>query len=243
MKTLTKRVIDWTSDFFNKLGKTKAVIGISGGKDSTVVAGILVQALGAENVIGVTLPCGKQSDIEDSYKIINYLGIKHQEINIKNIVDDLTLRIPGMFNSTVAITNLPARIRMSVLYAVAQTNDALVANTSNLSEDFVGWATLWGDTCGSFAPIAKLTTEEVIEIGLDLGLPEDLVKKTPIDGLQPGSDEERLGFTYHEVNELIRNGVKGSNYENIIAKYRANKFKTDIIRLPAYNPNLPTFNF
>lgn len=237
MKKLTQDIISWTKDFFDRLNVPKAVIGISGGKDSTVVAGILVEALGKENVIGVTLPNGNQSDINDSYAVIDHLGIKHIEVNINNAVEDLALRIPGFLNSDVARTNLPPRIRMSVLYGIAQSIGGLVVNTSNLSEDAVGWATLWGDTCGSLGPIAKLTTTEVKEIGIDLGLPEYLVYKTPTDGLQPETDEDKLGFTYDEVNDLIRNGIKGPNYEKIIKKYKANKFKTDIIQMPSFDPN------
>lgn len=240
MKTLTKDCIEWVKEFFTKLNKTKAVVGISGGKDSSVVAAILVQALGKENVIGVTMPNGKQKDIKDSYEVIKHLGIQHREVNIKNAFEELAL-LTGAVKSEVAITNLPARLRMATLYAVAQTEDALVANTCNLSEDVVGYATLFGDSAGSFSPISKLTTSEVQEIGIDLGLPERLVYKTPADGLQSKTDEDNLGFTYAEINDYVRNGVKGEHFEEIAAKYKANKFKTEIIRIPAFDPHFKNY--
>lgn len=240
MKTLTKNCVNWVKDYFANLGQTKAVVGISGGKDSTVVAAICVAALGKENVFGVMMPNGVQKDISDSQKVIDHLGIKGFTVNIGNAFNDLCNEIClGQELTYDTKTNLPARLRMSTLYAVGQTLGAMVANTCNLSEDIVGYATLYGDSAGSFAPLSHLTTEEVMEIGDDLGMPTELVHKTPIDGLQPLTDEDKLGFTYHEVNELIRKGVKGPNYEKIMKMYRANKFKTDIIQIPYFNPHLP----
>jgi len=240
MKTLSKNCVNWVKEYFANLGQTKAVVGISGGKDSTVVAAICVAALGKENVFGVMMPNGVQKDISDSQKVIDHLGIKGFTVNIGNAFNDLCNEIClGQELTYDTKTNLPARLRMSTLYAVGQTLGAMVANTCNLSEDVVGYATLYGDSAGSFAPLSHLTTEEVMEIGDDLGMPTELVHKTPIDGLQPLTDEDKLGFTYHEVNELIRKGVKGQNYEKIMKMYRANKFKTDIIQIPYFNPHLP----
>ena len=164
----------WIKNKVESLGFTDVVIGISGGKDSTIVAGLCVKALGKEHVHGVMMPCGKQKDIADSRRIIKFLGIDWLETNIKPMVDAFTVAIEGLESSAVAKTNLPARVRMTTLMGIGQTNNWLVANTCNLSEDFVGYATLWGDSCGSFAPISKLTTEEIIAIGKALGLPIDL---------------------------------------------------------------------
>lgn len=240
MKTLTRNCVNWTKSILEKNRQTKVVIGISGGKDSSVVAAICAKAIGPENVIGVMMPCGIQKDIADSQKLIDFLGIKSTTVNIGNAFNDLCNAINlGVELSYDTKTNLPARLRMSTLYAVAQTVGGFVANTCNLSEDTVGYATLYGDNAGSFAPISKLTTEEVMEIGDDLGLPFELVHKVPIDGLQPKTDEDKLGFTYHEVNELIRRGIKGPHFEKIMDMYRKNKFKLDIVRIPYFDPHLP----
>ena len=240
MKTLTRNVVNWTKAILEKNHQTKVVIGISGGKDSSVVAAICAKAIGPENVIGVMMPCGIQKDIGDSQKLIDFLGIKSTTVNIGNAFNDLCNAINlGVELSYDTKTNLPARLRMSTLYAVAQTVGGFVANTCNLSEDTVGYATLYGDNAGSFAAISKLTTEEVMEIGDDLGLPFELVHKVPIDGLQPKTDEDKLGFTYHEVNELIRKGIKGPHFEKIMDMYRKNKFKLDIVRIPYFDPHLP----
>lgn len=240
MKTLTRNVVNWTKSILEKNHQTKVVIGISGGKDSSVVAAICAKAIGPENVIGVMMPNGEQKDIADSQSLIAHLGIKSTTVNIGNAFNDLCNAINlGVELSYDTKTNLPARLRMSTLYAVAQTVGGFVANTCNLSEDTVGYATLYGDNAGSFAPISKLTTEEVMEIGDDLGLPFELVHKIPIDGLQPKTDEDKLGFTYHEVNELIRKGIKGKNADKIMDMYRKNKFKLDIVRIPYFDPHLP----
>ena len=240
MKTLTRNCVNWTKSILEKNHQTKVVIGISGGKDSSVVAAICAKANGPENVIGVMMPNGEQKDIADSQSLIAHLGIKSTTVNIGNAFNDLCNAINlGVELSYDTKTNLPARLRMSTLYAVAQTVGGFVANTCNLSEDTVGYATLYGDNAGSFAPISKLTTEEVMEIGDDLGLPFELVHKVPIDGLQPKTDEDKLGFTYHEVNELIRKGIKGPHFEKIMDMYRKNKFKLDIVRIPYFDPHLP----
>ena len=240
MKTLTRNCVNWTKAILEKNRQKKVVLGISGGKDSSVVAAICAKAIGPENVIGVMMPNGEQKDIADSQSLIAHLGIKSTTVNIGNAFNDLCNAINlGVELSYDTKTNLPARLRMSTLYAVAQTVGGFVANTCNLSEDTVGYATLYGDNAGSFAPISKLTTEEVMEIGDDLGLPFELVHKVPIDGLQPKTDEDKLGFTYHEVNELIRKGIKGPHFEKIMDMYRKNKFKLDIVRIPYFDPHLP----
>lgn len=240
MKTLTRNCVNWTKSILEKNHQTKVVLGISGGKDSSVVAAICAKAIGPENVIGVMMPNGEQKDIADSQSLIAHLGIKSTTVNIGNAFNDLCNAINlGVELSYDTKTNLPARLRMSTLYAVAQTVGGFVANTCNLSEDTVGYATLYGDNAGSFAAISKLTTEEVMEIGDDLGLPFELVHKVPIDGLQPKTDEDKLGFTYHEVNELIRKGIKGPHFEKIMDMYRKNKFKLDIVRIPYFDPHLP----
>lgn len=252
MKILTRNVVNWTKSILEKNHQTKVVIGISGGKDSSVVAAICAKAIGPENVIGVMMPCGIQKDIGDSQKLIDFLGIKSTTVNIGNAFNDLCNAINlGVELSYDTKTNLPARLRMSTLYAVAQTIGGFVANTCNLSEDYApgGYATLFGDNAGSFAPIQDMTVSEVIEVGEDLGLPYNLLHKTPIDGLQPLSDEEKIakqtgieGWTYARFDKLIRGEKHDFTPEEveILRKgAQAGKFKRDIVQIPKFKTHRP----
>ena len=252
MKTLTRNIINWTKVILEKNHQTKVVIGISGGKDSSVVAAICAKAIGPENVIGVMMPNGTQKDIADSQKLIDFLGIKSTTVNIGNAFNDLCNAINlGVELSYDTKTNLPARLRMSTLYAVAQTVGGFVANTCNLSEDYApgGYATLFGDNAGSFAPIQDMTVSEVIEVGEDLGLPYNLLHKTPIDGLQPLSDEEKIakqtgieGWTYARFDKLIRGEKHDFTPEEveILRKgAQAGKFKRDIVQIPKFKTHRP----
>lgn len=252
MKILTRNVVNWTKSILEKNHQTKVVIGISGGKDSSVVAAICAKAIGPENVIGVMMPCGIQKDIADSQKLIDFLGIKSTTVNIGNAFNDLCNAIKlGVELSYDTMTNLPARLRMSTLYAVAQTIGGFVANTCNLSEDYApgGYATLFGDNAGSFAPIQDMTVSEVIEVGEDLGLPYNLLHKTPIDGLQPLSDEEKIakqtgieGWTYARFDKLIRGEKHDFTPEEveILRKgAQAGKFKRDIVQIPKFKTHRP----
>ena len=177
--------VKWIREFFEKNGPgCNAVVGISGGKDSSIAAALCVEALGKDRVIGVLMPQGEQHDIDMAYLLVNHLGIKHYEINIKDAVEGILNNMPGnMTVSSQSIQNLPPRIRMSTLYAVSQSNNGRVANTCNLSEDWVGYSTRYGDSAGDFSPMSNLPVTEVKEIGYVLGLPKELVDKTPIDGL------------------------------------------------------------
>ena len=203
-------IIQWIQNWFESNGKNcNAVIGISSGKDSTVVAALCCEALGRDRVIGVKMPCGEQSDINDSNKVIDFLGIKSFEINIKDSVDGVTgqLKDNNITITDQAICNLPARIRMSTLFAVAQCCNGRVSCNCNLSEDYVGYSTFGGDDFGSFAPLRNLTSDEVVAIGDALGLPYELVHKTPSDGLCGKTDEDNFGFTYKVLNKYIREGI------------------------------------
>lgn len=236
---------NWTSWAWHFTPETKFVIGISGGKDSTVVAYLAVKIFGADRVVGVTLPCDEQKDIADSLRVIKELGIKHVNINIGDAVYSIQNSIE---NNAIDVsadtkTNLPCRIRTATLYAVAQSVNGLVINTSNLTEDILGYATLWGDTCGSFAPIQGLTVTEVISLGDWLGVPYDLCHKTPIDGLQALTDEEKLGMKYADVDKFIRNDKGTKEFkEKVMTMYWRNKFKIDMITLPGPKfRDLPNF--
>ena len=206
---VTRECIEWIRKFFEINGQgCNAIVGISGGKDSSVVAALCVEALGKERVIGVLMPCGEQKDIDMAYRLLHHLGIRYFCINIKESVDAVKKSIESLPEISVQTkTNLPARIRMTTLYAVSQSMNGRVANTCNLSEDWVGYATRYGDGAGDFSPLCNLTVTEVKKIGMELGLPKELVEKTPIDGLCGKTDEENLGFTYVELDEYIRHGV------------------------------------
>lgn len=232
--------VEWIRDFFEKNGKgCNAVIGISGGKDSSVTAALCVEALGRDRVIGVLMPQGEQHDIDMAYLLVNHLGIRHYEINIKDAVDGVLRNMPKEMEITPQTKqNLPARIRMATVYAVSQSNNGRVANTCNLSEDWVGYATRYGDGAGDFSPLSHLTVTEIKEIGNILGLPKELVNKTPIDGLCGKTDEENLGFTYAELDIYIRTG-KIDNAETralIDKKHAANLFKLQL--MPSFDPDI-----
>lgn len=207
---IKNQCVEWIRNWFSENGDgCNAVIGISGGKDSSVVAALCVEALGKDRVIGVLMPQGKQHDIDDSYQIVQHLGIKHYKINIGPTVADISLGIrqTSIQMSNQAGINLPARIRMATLYAVSQSCNGRVANTCNLSEKYIGYSTRWGDSVGDFCPLVCLTSEEVSEIGLACGLPRELTHKVPSDGLCGKTDEDNFGFTYAELNRYIREGV------------------------------------
>ncbi len=200
--------VQWIREFFETNGKgCNAVLGISGGKDSSVAAALCVEALGKDRVIGVLMPCGEQHDIDMAYMLVEHLGIKSYEVNIEAAVNGLKSAIPDDLELTSQThTNIPPRIRMTTLYAVSQSLNGRVVNTCNLSEDWVGYSTRYGDAAGDFSPMCNLTVQEVKEIGRVLGLPDVLVDKVPIDGLCGKTDEDNLGFTYAELDRYIRTG-------------------------------------
>lgn len=232
--------VEWIRDFFEKNGKgCNAVVGISGGKDSSVAAALCVEALGKERVIGVLMPCGDQHDIDMAYMLVNHLGIKHYVINVKEAVDGVMNQISKALEISVQTkTNIPPRVRMTTLYAVSQSCNGRVVNTCNLSEDWVGYSTRYGDAAGDFSPMCNLTVTEVKEIGRVLGLPDVLVDKTPIDGLCGKTDEENLGFTYAELDVYIRTGVieDQKKKEIIDTKHRNNLFKLQL--MPCFKPEI-----
>ncbi len=232
--------VQWIRRFFDENGKDcNAVLGISGGKDSSVAAALCVEALGRDRVIGVLMPCGEQHDIDMAYMLVNHLGIKHYVVNIKDAVEGLKSSIPdGLELSTQSLTNLPPRIRMSTLYAVSQSLNGRVVNTCNLSEDWVGYSTRYGDAAGDFSPMCNLTVQEVKEIGRALGLPAELVDKVPIDGLCGKTDEDNLGFTYAELDRYIRTGEidDAEKKARIDDLHRKNLFKLQL--MPSFKPDI-----
>lgn len=193
-------------------GFYKVVVGISGGKDSTVTAALCVRALGKENVIGVMLPDGIQPDISDSWTVCKTLGIPHIVINIRAMHEALLHSIDLVGKASVVVdytkeadVNVPPRLRMTVLRYIAQSQGALLAGTGNLSEATVGYCTKDGDTSCDFSVLGGLTSVEVVQVGLTMEeLPRELVLKTPSDGLCGMSDEEKLGVSYTDIHHYIR---------------------------------------
>lgn len=235
-----KECVEWIREFFENNGKgCNAVVGISGGKDSSVVAALCVEALGKDRVIGVLMPCGEQSDISCSHMLVEHLGIKSYTINVADSVNGLKNELSKNLDlSEQSIINLPPRIRMSTLYAVSQSCNGRVANTCNLSEDWVGYSTRYGDSAGDFSPLANLTVTEVKEIGRLLGLPDELVDKVPIDGLCGQTDEEKLGFTYAMLDIYIRTGkIEDEKIkEKIDRLHNINLFKLQL--MPSFKPEI-----
>ena len=231
--------VEWIRNFFKNNGPDcNAVVGISGGKDSSIAAALCVEALGKERVIGVLMPQGEQHDIDMAYLLVNHLGIKHFEVNIKDAVDGILKNMPeGLEITPQTVQNIPPRIRMSTLYAVSQSCNGRVANTCNLSEDWVGYSTRYGDSVGDFSPLSHLPVTEIKQIGYRLGLPKELVDKTPIDGLCGKTDEENLGFTYAELDVYIRTGKieDEAKKELIDKKHKMNLFKLEL--MPSFKPS------
>ena len=240
-KKTKEALIVWIRAWFEKNGRDcNAVIGISGGKDNSVCAALCVQALGKDRVIGVLMPNGTQSDIADSRQLIEHLGIRSVTLNIAGAVDAIhtqlrTARIDATAQTEI---NLPPRVRMSVLFAVSQSMNGRVINTCNLSEDWVGYSTRYGDGAGDVSLLGKLTVQEVKALGREMGLPENLVEKTPSDGLCGSSDEQRLGFSYAVLDRYIREGdcEDPAIREKIDELHRANRFKLEL--MPVFESGL-----
>lgn len=223
------------------INANKLVVGISGGIDSSVVAALCAKIFGKDSVVGVMLPCDGQKDIDDSYAIVNHLGITAYTIDIGDAFNSLK---NGIENNAIEVSddcviNMPARLRMATLFGVAQCVSGIVINTCQLSEDIVGYSTFGGDNFGCYSPLKNLTKTEVVKLAEWLGIPSNLAHKTPIDGLQPLTDEEKLGFTYERLDNFIRTGIEDEAFKTkILNLYLKNKFKTEIVQLPG-----PDFGF
>lgn len=225
-------IVKWIQDFFKENGDgCNAVVGISGGKDSSVVAALCVEALGKDRVFGVLMPNGEQSDIDSAYALVKHLGIDSTIVNIQDAYYDIinSIDLPLISNQTKI--NLPCRLRMSVLYAVSQSINGRVANTCNLSEDWIGYSTRYGDSVGDFSPLSDLTVTEVRAVGHALGLPAELVDKVPADGLCGTTDEDNFGFTYEVLDRYIRTGEieDGATKVRIDTLHQRNLFKLQLM--------------
>ncbi len=221
----------WISDYIKNAHANGVILGMSGGKDSLITAKLCVDALGKDKVLGVIMPNGEMKDCQVAIESCQLLGIRYYNININNLYKDMLDNISPILKnedkplSTVTTYNVPPRLRMVSLYAIAGSLGYLVANTSNLSEAMVGYTTKWGDNVGDFAVLANYTKDEVCQLGLLLGLPENLVNKVPDDGLTGKTDEDKLGFSYQELDNLIRNGKKGEKYDLISKMHRLSEHK------------------
>ena len=237
-------LIEWIRNWFEENGKgCNAVVGISGGKDSSVVAALCVEALGKDRVVGVLMPNGEQPDIDMSHLLVETLGIRYYVLNIHDTYEACLREIEGtgVEISNQTRINLAPRIRMSIEYALSQSLNGRVANTCNWSEDYVGYATRYGDGAGDFAPLGKLVVREVKAIGRLLGLPAVLVDKVPSDGLCGKTDEDNLGFTYAELDRYIREGVieDADKKANIDRRHRINLFKLQL--MPSFDPEIACY--
>lgn len=240
-KKVKDDIVQWIRNWFEINGKgCNAIVGISGGKDSSVVAALCVEALGKERVYGVLMPNGEQADIDMSLKLVEHLDIDYCIINIKEGYDGILSEVTNQLGGVTADTtiNLAPRIRMATLYAVCQSKNGRVANTCNLSEDWVGYSTRYGDSVGDFSPLSMICVREVKEIGRELGLPECLIEKVPIDGLCGQTDEEKLGFTYEALDHYIREGVMEDEATKVRIDrlYAINRFKVRFMDVFPYDP-------
>ena len=242
-KKVKNEIVEWIRNWFDENGKdAKAVVLISGGKDSTIVGKLMIESLGKENVIGLLLPNGIQKDINVAIDVVKYLDIKYHVCNIESMVNDgLNLVSNEISVSDQTKINLPPRIRMCLGYAFSQSYNAFPINTSNLSENFIGFSTLYGDHAFAISPLGNLTVSEVKQIGLELEIPNNFINKIPSDGLTGLSDEEATGISYDILDNYIRTGIcEDNNIKNKIDdRHIKNLFKLTHIAIETYEPNLP----
>ena len=233
MNNLKTEIIEYIKNYVESSHAQGVVLGMIGGKDSLVVAKLCAEAIGSENVFGVIMPKGEMTDIDDAVKTCEFLKIKYEIANIENSFNDTVNLTKNILKtdelSSVTLLNISPRLRMNLLYAVGGTLGYLVANTSNLSEKMVGYSTKWGDGVGDFSPLGSLTKTEVCKLGLALGLPNELVNKKPADGLTGKTDEDVMGFSYSELDNFIRNGIKGENFEKILKMHKVSAHKRNPI--------------
>ncbi len=237
----TKQLIEYTREWFNKFGEnSRAVLGISGGKDSSVTAAILKEALGADRVLGIIMPNGEMSDLDDAKLLVDFLEIPNEIVPITDYYNAAMATFEKAEKCEVTKDlkiNLAPRLRMSTLYAFAQGQPVttFVVNTCNASEDYVGYSTKYGDAAGDVSLLQDFTVTEVLQIGEYLGLPEQLVHKVPSDGLSGMSDEDKLGFKYAQLDEYIADkdaDIPADIKASIDKKHVANLHKLQL--MPAY---------
>lgn len=221
-KKVTNEIIEFIREYYGRYNLKGAVLGISGGKDSAVVAGLFCRALGSENVIGLTLPChSKDQDKSDAKKVSEYFGFKLLSLDLTNVYDIFTIEFDKNFKElginsedlTDSNINLKPRLRMASVYYVAQAfsqfkkRGYLVAGTSNLCESYVGYFTKGGDNISDISVLGELTISEVLAIGEYIGVPKEILYKAPSDGLSDQTDEEKLGVKYSDIEGVIHGDI------------------------------------
>lgn len=236
---MVEEIINWIKEYFINSGVKGVVIGNSGGKDSATVIALLTKALGKEKVLPVVIPChSKEDDMKDAEKLAKTFGLENLILDITNVYDSLenSATDSNINLNDEAKINIKPRLRMTLLYAIAQTKGYLVAGTGNMCEQYVGYTTKWGDNASDFNPIANLTVDEVIEVGMALGVPEEIINKPPHDGLGGLTDEEKMGITYNEIAEVIKTGTTKNkeSLRKIQEMHRKTEHKRNSI--PSYKP-------
>ena len=238
------KLVEWLRDYYDNNGNPlNAVVGCSGGKDSTVVLAALVKAIGPDRVYAILMPNDEQSDIEDSYKVCHYLHLEPHVCNIAPAYVGVMQSIMGDFKpSEQAMINAAPVIRMATLKAISQSVNGRFTCNANYSEAYLGWFTLGADNQGSVYPLINLTVTEVVQVGLALGLPEWMVKKTPSDGLCGKTDEDKFGFSYEVLDRYIRTGECEDEQvkQKILAMHLRNRFKCE--PMPEFNPFEEEYN-
>lgn len=228
----TNNIIEFIKDYYNKYNFKGAVLGISGGKDSAVVAALLTKALGSKNIIGVTLPChSKEQDKKDAKIISDYYNIKLYNLDLTDIYDAFNNKFKKEFNinpSKDSDINIKPRLRMTSLYYIAQSFEGyLVVGTSNLSESYVGYFTKGGDNVCDISPLGNLTVSEVVKVGEYLNVPKEVLYKAPSDGISNQTDEDKLGVTYDEIERHL-NGEDTPNKDKILRLHNSSRHKFNI---------------
>jgi len=241
----TNNIIQFIRNYYKENNLGGVVLGISGGKDSGVVAGLFTKALGKENVIGVTMPChSNKEDKIDAKLVSDYYGFELINFDITNTFDAFKseLKNLGEFSSIQTQNsdiNLKPRLRMSTLYYLAALYSALkgktylVAGTSNKCELYVGYFTKGGDSVHDISAIADFTVEEVIKIGEYIKVPDKVLYKKPNDGLSNKSDEDKLGVKYSEIASYIED-EKSVNEQTRIKIKRLHNNNLHKFNIPTY---------
>lgn len=219
MENEVNLIIDWIKNYVKNSGSKGVVIGNSGGKDSATVIGLCTKALGKDNVLTVAMPCfSNAQDLVDAKLVANTFGVPMLTVDLLNTYSSITSSIEEEIKEQIpdySAINIKPRLRMTTLYAIAQTKGYLVAGTGNMCEIFVGYTTKWGDSASDFNPLAQFSVREVLEIGKIIGVPDKIINKAPNDGLGSGTDEEKLGVTYSQIEEYIKNGTCNNEVADI----------------------------
>ena len=232
-------IMNWIKEYVKNSGAKGVVIGNSGGKDSAVVIGLCTKALGSENVLAVAMPCSSSfEDLEDAKLVANTFGVKMLTIDLTNTYNNLTSSIENKIETQIpnySSINIKPRLRMTTLYAIAQAKGYLVAGTGNLCEIFVGYTTKWGDSASDFNPLAEFSVKEVLEIGKIIGVPSKIINKAPNDGLGSGTDEEKLGVTYSQIEQYIKDGTCGNLEADLKIKKLHKQSQHKREKIPVYH--------